>query len=161
AVAALLSLAVKRSINWQIVGLFIVFLIAYALVSIPEHKSGFIGVIVSTFFLAFYVMACGSIIGLLLRLGRYGRRAAVGFGGALLLTSAAAFDWPWSNQRPSTSNHLEAARRYDLIRRVGDYLESHSDVYAVESIFFPAVSNYLNPANVLFELQKRRIKYEF
>src|SRR5262249_10742336 len=41
------------------------------------------------------------------------------------------------------------------------YLESHSDVYAVESIFFPAVSNYLNPANVLFELQKRRIKYEF
>jgi hypothetical protein len=158
AVATVLCLAVKRSTNRQIVGLFIVFLFAYALVSIPSTKSAFLGVIVTTFFLSFYVMACGSIVGLLIRLGHYGRWVAVGFGGALLLTSAAVVDWPWSNQIPSS--HLEAARHYDIIRHVGDYLESRSDDFADEITFFPVISDYLNPQIMQFELQKRRVKFE-
>jgi hypothetical protein len=158
AVATVLYLAVKRSIKRQTLGLFTVFLFAYTVISINTTKSPFLGVIVPTFFLAFYVMACGSIIGLLLRLGHYGPWAAVGFAGALLLTSAAAFDWPWANVIPSS--HLEAVRRYDIIRHVGDYLEAHSDDYAEEIIYFPVISDHLNPQTLLLELQKRRMKFE-
>jgi hypothetical protein len=153
AVAVLLSLAVKRSINRQTLGLFIVFLSAYAIVSINTTKSPLLGVIVSTFFLAFYVLACGSIIRLLLRSGYYGRWAAVGFAGALLVASASVFEWPWSNQLPS--GHLEASRRYEIIRQVGDYFESHSQDYTEEIIFFPVISTYFNQPILLFELQKR------
>jgi hypothetical protein len=157
AVAALLSLARQRSINQQTVGLFVVFLFAYAVVSINTTKTAYLGVIVSTFFLAFYVMACGSIIRLLLRLGHYGRWAAVGLVSVLLLTSATAFVWPSYNYK-NPSSHLEAGGYFEILRRAGDYFELHSQNYAEDIIVFPVISWYFNPNTLRFEFQKRGLR---
>ena len=69
--AAVFDLANKR-VAWRNLGLLAVFLAAYGMVSIPAHKSPFLGVIVPTFWLAFYVLACGRIVETLLHASRAG-----------------------------------------------------------------------------------------
>jgi hypothetical protein len=151
---ALLHLMTGRGIDRRKLGLFIVFLCAYAAVSIPSNKSGFLGVIVSVFFMTFYLMACGGIIAMLRRWEGFGRWIAVAFVVALLVTSAVTFAWPsWL----VSNSHYESTRRNEIIRRVADYFESNSKAYAQETIFFPVITQYLNSDTLQFELKKRRL----
>jgi hypothetical protein len=137
-----------------------VFVGAYAMVTIPITKSPFLGVIVSAFFLAFFVLAAGSILRYSLRSGPHGRWVAFGFAGALLAGSVMTFHWHWQSRSgvaQAARTNLIATRRYQIIRQLGDYLENHQDDYSRQQIFFPVITDYLNAGILLFELQKRRM----
>jgi len=159
-IAAMLSTVTARSIDKRGLGLWVVFVGAYAMVTIPVTKSPFLGVIVSAFFLAFFVMTSGVILRYLLRSGGRGQWAAVGFAGLLLAASATTFQWHWQNRSGgayAARTNLIASRRYQIIRQLGDYLENHQDEYTRQEIFFPVITDYLNEHVLRFELQKRRI----
>ncbi len=113
AIDTLLGPIAHRPINPRKIGLYVIFLLAYAAVSIPSVKHQFIGVVVPTFILAFYVMACGSIAASLIRWGRYGQWGIVGFAALLLLMTGAAFDWP----QAAANTHFTASRRSAGARR--------------------------------------------
>lgn len=165
-IAIILSLVTKRAINQRNIGLLTVFLAAYALVTIPPTKSAFLGVIVSTFFLAFYVIAAGHIVEVLLRSRSYGKLASIGFAAGLLVISASIFrwhtiNWQWNDGLgvPHTEQaHLLSGRRYELIRRFANYFEVHAGEYTKDSFFFPVLTMYFNPSILQFELQKRGLE---
>jgi uncharacterized membrane protein SirB2 len=151
-----LYLLTKRSINRRRIGLYTVFTLAYILVTLPQVKSPYLGVIVPTFLLSFYAMACGSIIGSILHLGRYGRAGAISFAAILLIISAAAFNWPW--WWGTASSHFEATQRFEIIRKIGDYLEFHVHGDPRRMVIFSHKTTFLNEPILGFELQKRRLQ---
>ena len=153
-VDVVLGLLTRRPSDGSKTGLIIVFLFAYALVSIPSVKSPYLGSVVSIFFMTFYVLACSGIIGSLLQLKNYGRWVAVGFCAGLLLTSAAVFDWAWWPL--GTISHLTATRRHEIIQRLADYIEAGGD--KAPTVFFPVITQFVNGNTLQFELQKRRVK---
>jgi hypothetical protein len=155
-VDVILGLLTRRPLNSRAIGLIIVFVLAYGLVTLPSIKTPFLGVIVSIFFMVCYVLACCGIIESLARVKNYGRWIAVGFGAALLTTSAAAFHWAWPIL--GTSSHLTAGRRNGIIQQLGDYIESHVADYTNQMLFFPAITQFVNSGTLLFELQKRRVE---
>lgn len=149
-------LLTKRSLNRRQIGLYTVFIVAYIFVTLPQVKSPYLGVIVPTFLLTFYVMACGGIIGSILRLRRYGKAGAIGFATVLLISSAAIFHWPWWWGTPR--NHFEAAQRFEIIRKIGDYLEFHVHDDPKQLVIFSHKTTFFNEPILGFELQRRRLR---
>jgi hypothetical protein len=87
--------------------------------------------------------------------------------GALVVASAAIFNWHWQNrtgQARAAKADPVAARRYAIIRDTAEYFESSE--YSKHNIFFPVATGYLNPTTLLFEFEKRhlgglRFRYPF
>jgi hypothetical protein len=157
AINVMLGPRARWPINSRTIGLIIIFILAYVLVTIPPTKSPDLGVVVSVFVMAFYVLACGGIIASFTPGKTYGRWIAVGFCAALCITSLVVFHWAaWSPL--DTSSHLMAARRQAIIRELGDYLESEAVAQTKEIIFFPVSTQFLNMSTLQFELQKRRLE---
>src|SRR5262249_33210975 len=137
-------------------GLIIVFLAAYALVSIPALKTPFLGVIVPVFCMTFYVLACGGIVRSLMQLGNSTRWVVAGFAAALVATSAMVFRWTWAPLQ--IGDQATATRRHEIIRKLGQFVETDADPHIEGLIFLPVISQFINASTLQFELQKRGLK---
>lgn len=153
-------LVMWRPVDRSIIGLAIVFLFAYLLVTIPSMRSAETGVVVSLFCMTFFVLACGGIITSLRPVKRYGRWVAAGFCGALCITAlyvvSTMNDWPYSPL--PTDSYASAARHWEAIRRIADFFASRSKSQANASIFFPVITQFINADTLRFELYKRGVE---
>jgi hypothetical protein len=154
-----LGLAMWRSADRRVIGLIIVFIFGYLLVTIPSMRSPETGVVVSLFCMTFFVLACGGIIASLAPAKRYGLWITAGLCGALCITALCVasmmIDWPYSAL--PTDSYLSATRHWDAIRRIADYFASRSKPQTRVAIFLPAITQFINADTLQFELYKRGI----
>ncbi len=149
-VAAVVGLVIRRSDAKlrRVAAMALIFAASYAVVSIPAHKSIFLGVQVTAFCLVFFLLATRSLFTAALGGKPWQTACAAVMSVALIGTAGLNFQWHWFNkkgeQRVASVDVL--AKRYALIDAV--YEATKPQGQSSSKIYFPAITDYLN-ADVL------------
>ncbi len=161
--AALVALAIAglvarrdRAALRRVAGMALVFAASFAFVSIPSHKSAFLGVQVTAFCLVFFLLAGRALFSAALSSGgRVGQATAILLAAVLVSTALASFQWHWFHRtdRPNVATAEELARRHALIDAVHDAVRQGSDTPS--NVYFPAVAYYLNSDILNFAFVRR------
>ncbi len=149
--AALVALAIAglvvardRAALRRVAGMALVFAVSFAFVSIPAHKSAFLGVQVTAFCLVFFLIAGRAVFTAALASGRGGKVMAVLLAAGLVATALSSFQWHWFHRtgRPSVATAEELAKRHALIDAVHDAVRPQGET--ASKVYFPAAAYYLN-----------------
>lgn len=143
-------------LNPRLLGTGAVFLLAFLLVSIPAHKSQYLGVVVPCFLLLFFVQSWATLLGIMDGpLSRPTLAAAVGLACVL---SLALFHWHWhfrsSGAAAVEDGHI-SRERHELLNRVAGVILSHRS--RPIQAYFPVISGYLTSENLQFHFLKQHI----
>ncbi len=158
-VAAAVAIAMigrQRVALRRVVAMALIFALSFAFVSIPAHKSVYLGVQVSAFCLVFFLLAVRALFTAALAGGsRIGQGVAVLLAIALAATAYSSFQWHWFNRtgQPSVGSPDELARRHALIDAV--YAAVKPEGETPSRVYFPAIAYYLNADIVNFAFVRR------
>lgn len=154
-VLAGLVLTSRRPALRRAAAMAIIFAASFGLVSIPAHKSAYLGVQVTAFCLVFFLLATRCLFRFALERGTVGRGAAALFAVVLVGGAVASFQWHWFHRtgRPSVASAQDLAKRHELIDQT--YAAVAPQTGEVSKVYFPAASYYLNADILNFAFVRR------
>ena len=167
----------SRSLR-RVAGMALVFAVSFGFVSIPSHKSPYLGVQVTAFFFVFFLLATRALFTAALagsgrapipantsgmadavRPGRVGsalgQLLAIVFGVAITGMALESFQWHWFHRtdKPSIGEPDVLAERRALIDAVYAAVKPKGDT--VSKVYFPAIDYYLNADILTFAFVRR------
>jgi hypothetical protein len=149
-----LSLAYANRIRIEPIrlgGLFLVCTLGYLGVSIPAHKSVFLGVVVSSFVLMAFVRSM--IFNLRILSGSRWRGWHAAYISAAMLTALLLYQWPWQGEPERWTTSLQ---RRDLVSKLALQIGAQPIEHA--TVFFVGLAKDLNPHALRFELLRHRVR---
>jgi hypothetical protein len=143
-------------LNPRLLGTAVVFLLAFLLVSIPAHKSRYLGVVVPCLLLLFFVQSWATLLRLME--GAPSRRAVAVVVALACVPATALFHWHWyfrsSGAEAVEDGHI-SKQRHALLDRVAEVILSHRS--RPIQVYFPVISSYLTSENLQFHFLKQHI----
>lgn len=149
-VVAVVGLVIRRrdSALRRVAAMALIFCASYALVSLPAHKSVFLGIQVTAFCLVFFLLAARALFSAALAHKAWQNGFAAALAVVLVGTALSSFQWHWFNKegKQSVASLDVLAKRRALIDATYEATKPQGDT--VSRIYFPAITDYLN-ADVL------------
>jgi hypothetical protein len=154
--AGIAALFQRRALSPRLASLAFVFLVSFCFVTIPAHKSVFLGIQTTAFMFVFFLLACRSLFQAFEGLSAGSIVAAV-VSVALLATSAATFQWHWHAR--SGVPVLEPAQILAARRALLDavIVAARPGTSEGARVYLPQISSYLNSETLNYEVLKRGI----